>query len=551
MGLILDDNVVDEVIIGGPAYVSNQLDGGDVIVEGAAGKELLEHLLVGEDTPGTTVTVGFLKGGKTGPKATVELTRMGSNVVADRCRMLELLAKMKTRSSKIKGGDLLVQYVDRVVEMWTNSMVRDGERERQTNQSFVELQNQCGTVLASLSRNLALIGSKVGQAGSVDPPPKPNNFEGPHVLNELLFVTKLKSAESDVLQLISDVQAAREDSRRLTEGFHELDAYLEEQEQEIHTQRATNEILMNAFRSTGSNSDDEDVSTRRFSVHSPQCQVSPQLRRLSGVSQPSLLNPAQEAYAVTQNFVMDRATERDPGGQERALRRQVQELESELERALDSLRVSGQMALAKQEELGMATKELKTLRLELADAGETVLRVQRAKEELEHEVSVLRFEAEQGREFVERLETMEESLSDFQGNLGQDVVCNSMRTLWNELVCALHCVEQLHSSTAHDTTGDKGPSDVASRQAMFSTIENTPGEEQVHARTHIVEIKGRRWNGTDVYRASVNFHSLRVEAGSENEFFLAQVLQQTRDSISFDSQSLVSSSIAAEALSSS
>lgn len=33
MGLILDDNVVDEVIIGGPAYVSNQLDGGDVIVE--------------------------------------------------------------------------------------------------------------------------------------------------------------------------------------------------------------------------------------------------------------------------------------------------------------------------------------------------------------------------------------------------------------------------------------------------------------------------------------------------------------------------------------
>jgi C-terminal processing protease CtpA/Prc len=105
VGLMMNGAVIDNMVIGGPAYNSEQLDKGDVILE-VDGKpvnpDTLHEALLGADIPGTKFVVkvkkassGGMWSSDSGAIKNVTLTRMATEVIADRRRMFELFTDLK------------------------------------------------------------------------------------------------------------------------------------------------------------------------------------------------------------------------------------------------------------------------------------------------------------------------------------------------------------------------------------------------------------------------------------------------------------------------
>ncbi len=66
VGIIIHGTTIETTVMGGPAYNSKQIDPGDVIlrVDGEnATADNIKDLLVGEDLPGSSVTIAVAKGG--------------------------------------------------------------------------------------------------------------------------------------------------------------------------------------------------------------------------------------------------------------------------------------------------------------------------------------------------------------------------------------------------------------------------------------------------------------------------------------------------------
>ena len=86
---------------GGPAYNSGQLERGDLILEvdrTPVTSDNVHEMLLGSDVPGTHFTMKVKKESRAGVKE-VQLTRMATEVIADRRRMFELFTKMKVRNA--------------------------------------------------------------------------------------------------------------------------------------------------------------------------------------------------------------------------------------------------------------------------------------------------------------------------------------------------------------------------------------------------------------------------------------------------------------------
>jgi C-terminal processing protease CtpA/Prc len=66
VGIMLNDLIIDNMVIGGPAYKCKQLDRGDKIIK-VDGYEVDENnfqaMLLGDDIPGSFVSLTVLKGG--------------------------------------------------------------------------------------------------------------------------------------------------------------------------------------------------------------------------------------------------------------------------------------------------------------------------------------------------------------------------------------------------------------------------------------------------------------------------------------------------------
>ena len=96
--MILDGTVIDSMVVGGPAYNTGQLDRGDTILRinhEPVAEDNLHALLVGSDSPGSTVTVSVRKVERPADVRDVVLTRMDTDTIADRCRLYELCASIK------------------------------------------------------------------------------------------------------------------------------------------------------------------------------------------------------------------------------------------------------------------------------------------------------------------------------------------------------------------------------------------------------------------------------------------------------------------------
>ena len=102
VGIMVDGLTIDNMVIGGPAYNSGQLDRGDLIVAvdfKSVSEESLQDLLVGPDIPLSSVTLTVIKSGSTTVTRDVVLTRKAMDSIADRCRMFEMFAAMKVTHS--------------------------------------------------------------------------------------------------------------------------------------------------------------------------------------------------------------------------------------------------------------------------------------------------------------------------------------------------------------------------------------------------------------------------------------------------------------------
>ena len=130
VGLMLNGLVVDNMVVGGPAYNSGQLQQSDIIthIDGIpVSVETVHDALLGSDIPGTNVTITARRGARDVPRSnnplwfaraggqlpdtlkdksqgpmlqggtthTIVLVRMATEAIADRRRMFELFTIMK------------------------------------------------------------------------------------------------------------------------------------------------------------------------------------------------------------------------------------------------------------------------------------------------------------------------------------------------------------------------------------------------------------------------------------------------------------------------
>ena len=105
--MMLSGMVIDNMVMGGPAYNSGMLDKGDIIVQidhQDVSVDGLSIALLGSDVPGSSVVITVKKSRPelNGKTIDVVLTRMETSFIADRCRMFELYAQMKVSSFLLK-----------------------------------------------------------------------------------------------------------------------------------------------------------------------------------------------------------------------------------------------------------------------------------------------------------------------------------------------------------------------------------------------------------------------------------------------------------------
>jgi hypothetical protein len=101
VGIKLADAMIEDMVFGGPAYNSTLLDRGDIISKVdniAMSSSEIQQALSGNGIPWSTVSLTVQK--PCGRSVEVNLFRMPSSIVANRCKLLTLLSACKVHSSK-------------------------------------------------------------------------------------------------------------------------------------------------------------------------------------------------------------------------------------------------------------------------------------------------------------------------------------------------------------------------------------------------------------------------------------------------------------------
>jgi C-terminal processing protease CtpA/Prc len=83
VGIMLNDLIIDNMVIGGPAYKCKQLDRGDKIlkVDGVeVDEENFQTILLGDDIPGSPVVLTVLKGEGSEEVSPLSLLRVRTHV---------------------------------------------------------------------------------------------------------------------------------------------------------------------------------------------------------------------------------------------------------------------------------------------------------------------------------------------------------------------------------------------------------------------------------------------------------------------------------------
>ena len=155
VGLMLAGLYIDNMVVGGPAHNSQRLSKGDVLVrvdDVEVDCENLHDMLVGSDVPGSLVKISFLRPGSE-EQHEVTLMRMATSTIADNVRMFEVFTALKDRS--LRAGDRLgTTLLDEAIELWTGTLLSQGEHKNAVQDNVTSLHSTCREVLADLKLRL-------------------------------------------------------------------------------------------------------------------------------------------------------------------------------------------------------------------------------------------------------------------------------------------------------------------------------------------------------------------------------------------------------------
>jgi len=192
VGVMLNDLVIHNMVVGGPAYKCKQLEVGDEIikvdgVEVSADRfEEFQKALIGDDVPGSTLTLTVRKqpeeeSSVSEKEVTVKLRRMAREEMADHVKMFELFTSLKEYVlegdfSKACGGDgssIVAQSedgqlspqdcVDECMDLWTRMLVADAEHDDKIANNVRELQDESAILLSTLREGIARLRAFVNQ----------------------------------------------------------------------------------------------------------------------------------------------------------------------------------------------------------------------------------------------------------------------------------------------------------------------------------------------------------------------------------------------------
>jgi hypothetical protein len=164
LGIMFDERtcVVENVLVGGPAFKSQKVFKGDTIlsIDGQdASQGDLATMLRGTDKPDSTVTIGLKK--VSGNLEDVKLQRMVSSHLAEKREMFELFTLMTNRA-KISKDKVLGTTVQKVFDLWTAEMLEEFEHDAITANDIHKMQECCKRWLEELLQILQADEKVVG-----------------------------------------------------------------------------------------------------------------------------------------------------------------------------------------------------------------------------------------------------------------------------------------------------------------------------------------------------------------------------------------------------
>ena len=135
VGIMLNDCTVENLVVGGPAFISRKISNGDTIrcIDSVAvnADNILQHL-VGSDVPGTDVLLDVEKKG--GGRKEVKLKRMAVALIAPKLQMFQKFTDCKEKAMELKDQGML-KLVEECISTWTEMTIADGEREEKIKAS--------------------------------------------------------------------------------------------------------------------------------------------------------------------------------------------------------------------------------------------------------------------------------------------------------------------------------------------------------------------------------------------------------------------------------
>lgn len=163
--------VVENLMMGGPAFASRHIFKGDCIVkvngEFVQGNDLLEKI-IGDDVPGTLVTLTL----KRGPAELLDVTlkRISTVEVADRRKMFDLFTKLSDRAKKDHDEEA-GKCVEETLLLWEGMMTADAHHHQTIAANILSMQAECMPISDELLMLLDKIGRLQGWDEEFSEPP--------------------------------------------------------------------------------------------------------------------------------------------------------------------------------------------------------------------------------------------------------------------------------------------------------------------------------------------------------------------------------------------
>ena len=151
VGMMLVGSKIDNMVIGGPAYNSQKLSKGDVLLKVDDLKvddERLHEMLIGQDIPGSSVKL-TVRDAVSGQLKEATLMRMATSAIADHVRIFEVFAALKEQPF-YDSDRFAASLVNEAIELWTGMLLSQAERGNTVQVNVLDMQFTCQQLLSEM-----------------------------------------------------------------------------------------------------------------------------------------------------------------------------------------------------------------------------------------------------------------------------------------------------------------------------------------------------------------------------------------------------------------